>query len=175
MPIDTTARTMSAAARILVVADWTIDPHGVIAACVKRAAQRGSSFGLLVPAWLHGADWVGDPAASAPCAQRQLETLVQLGACAGLCVDAASVGDPDVMSAIVDALNERDADEILLFERSRRAHPAHPFDLVHRARRVTGRPVERFALRPTSGPHGGRSRRLLHGGRRCDADELQAA
>jgi hypothetical protein len=132
--------------RILVVADWTVDPRAVIEACRTRAAQSPASFTLVVPAWLHGLDWVGDPAAAEPCARRQLETLTELASRAGLDVVAVVVGDPDVMSAIGDALQEHDAEEILLFERSGTLRRAHPFDLAHRARRATGRPVARFAL-----------------------------
>jgi hypothetical protein len=175
MPIDTTAHAANAAARILVVSDWTVDPHAVIALCRTRAAQRAVSFALVVPAWLHGLDWVGDPAASAPCAQSQLQRLAELGARAGLDVDTATVGDPDVMSAIGDALNEHDVSAILLFERFRRARRPHPFDLGHRARRATGRPVERYALPPAAGPRGRLGRVLSHGGRHCHAEALPAA
>lgn len=74
----------------------------------------------MVPAWLHGLDWAGDPAASVPCAQRQLDKLADLSIRARLDVEVRGVGDPDVISAIGDALDGRDAAEILLFERRRR-------------------------------------------------------
>jgi hypothetical protein len=49
-----------------------------------------------VPAWLHGLDWASDPAASVPCAQRQLTNISRLVRAADLSFDAASVGDPDL-------------------------------------------------------------------------------
>jgi hypothetical protein len=49
--------------RVLVVADWTTDPEAVVAACIERRELSSGDFALLVPAWLHGLDWVGDPAA----------------------------------------------------------------------------------------------------------------
>jgi hypothetical protein len=47
--------------RVLAVADWTTDPQAIVAACVERQERSGGDFALLVPAWLHGLDWVGDP------------------------------------------------------------------------------------------------------------------
>src|SRR4051812_36765227 len=64
--------------RVLVVSDWRTDPDDVIRHCRDRAAAGDVAFALVVPAWLHGLDWVGDPLASRPCAARQLESLVRL-------------------------------------------------------------------------------------------------
>jgi hypothetical protein len=58
-------------AAMLVVADWAVDPRKVVATCAARG--RGSVLHLVVPAWLHGLDWAGDPFASVPCARRQLD------------------------------------------------------------------------------------------------------
>jgi hypothetical protein len=71
-------------ARVLVVADWAVDPYGVIAACHRRAAEGGTVFALVVPARLHGLDWVGDPYASRPCAARQLEALERIATAGSL-------------------------------------------------------------------------------------------
>jgi hypothetical protein len=149
-----------ATARFLVVADWTVDPYAVVAALRRCAARERAAFTLVVPAWLHGLDWAGDPSASVPCAQRQLDVLADLAARARLDVEIAGVGDPDVISAIGDALDGRDLTEILLFERRRRLG-RHPLALVHRARRLTGLRVRRIDL-PSPRGH-------------CDAEALQAA
>jgi hypothetical protein len=138
------------APRILAVADWTVDPGAVIAACKPRAEQ-GASFILMVPAWLHGLDWVGDPSASATCAQLQLVALTQLGRAAGLAIDVAGVGDPDPITAIGDALVTHPASEILLFARDRWAWAWNPLDLGHRASRISGLPVRRIPLRRLPG------------------------
>jgi hypothetical protein len=126
--------------KVLLVADWAIDPHTVVAEASRRSERAGTELGVVVPAWLHGLDWAGDPHASVPCACRQLETIRSLAAAAGLPLAVATVGDPDPATAIGDTLENWAADEILLFA------PAHrlalrPFDLRHRAHRMTGLPV----------------------------------
>ena len=131
--------------RVLLVSDWRTDPDGVITACRERTAGGDVAFALVVPAWLHGLDWVGDPTASRPCAGRQLDALTLLAASAGLDVRHAGVGDPDPTSAVDDALQHFAATEILLCrDRWRRGHPV---DLSHRLRRMTGLPVDTRPIR----------------------------
>jgi hypothetical protein len=161
-------------ARILVVADWTVDPHAVVAACSGQQ-EHDRSFILTVPAWLHGLDWAGDPTASAPCAQRQLEAIARLSIAAGLVVEVAGVGDPDPISAIGDALESHAPTEILLLTRMRRFEAPHPLDLVDRAQRATGLPVRRISLPAAVGPRRRRRWTLLRGGSHCESNERQAA
>jgi hypothetical protein len=130
--------------RMLLVSDWAVDPHTVVAEASRRAEAFRTEFGLVVPAWLHGLDWAGDPFASVPCAHVQLDTIRALASAAALPIAAATVGDPDPATAIYDSVEDWPPDEILVFA------PAHrialwPFDLEHRARRLTGLPVERIA------------------------------
>ena len=134
------------ATRVLVVADWTADPKAIVGACVERRERSGGDFALLVPARLHGLDWVGDPGASFPCAYRQLATIAHLADSVGFAFDAAGVGDPDPIAAIFDALDMWPADDLLLCARGRRAAVSHPLDLAHRARRATGLPVRLVRL-----------------------------
>jgi hypothetical protein len=134
-------RTNDAHNRVLVVADWTTDPEAVVSAVVERHSPPESEFALLVPAWLHGLDWVGDPFASVPCAQRQLAAIGRVAQSIGLAFHAASVGDPDPAAAICDALDDWPATEVVLCRRTRRASVAHPFDMPHRVRRAAGLPV----------------------------------
>jgi hypothetical protein len=143
--MDKTSTRDATAVRVLLVVDWAVDPHAVVAAASRRAARGPAAFDLVVPAWLHGVDWAGDPHASFPCAQRQLETVRSLLASAGLAVAGASVRDPDPTSAILDALAERRADELLLCSRDRR-FGGGPLDLVHRVRRLTGLPVTHLGV-----------------------------
>lgn len=135
--------------RVLVVADWAIDPHGVVEACTRRVDDGPSDLTLLVPAWLHGLDWAGDPKASVPCAQRQLANIRLVAGARGLGYTATVVGDADVVTAICDVLVDAPADEVLLCARSSRLH-SHSFDVAHRARRATGLPVRRIEV-PAAG------------------------
>ena len=135
----------SPARRVLVVADWAVDPRVVVTACAARIEHGAQDCALLVPAWLHGLDWMGDPGASAPCARRQLDDIGVLAGAAGLAFATARTGDPDVITAICDVLADWPADEILLCAPAHRLL-AHPFDLLHRVRRVTGLAVRHADL-----------------------------
>jgi hypothetical protein len=131
---------------VLVVADWTVDPGAVVTVARQRRDERPDMiFGLLVPAWLHGLDWAGDPRASGPCAQRQLAAVSALSAAAGLDLEIALVGDPDPATAIYDAVQDWHADEVLLCVRTHRLARG-PFDLRHRAERLTRLPVRRVEV-----------------------------
>jgi hypothetical protein len=139
-------------ARLLLVSDWSVDPHAVIAAATARDALEPAAFAVVVPAWLHGLDWVGDPMASVPCACRQLDTIQGLAAAAGLTVYDASVGDPDPVTAVADALERSPASGIILCTRARHAI-ARPLDVARRMRRIAALPVQRVATsaEPSSG------------------------
>ncbi|MFL5780108.1 MAG: hypothetical protein ACJ760_02240 [Thermoleophilaceae bacterium] len=145
-------------ARVLVVTDWSVDAQAVIDACDRRNHDRPASFALVVPAWLHGIDWTGDPRGSVPCARKQLADVTGLAATAGRRFDSAVVGDPDPVAAMYDALADWPADEIILCTRRRSAGIPHPFDLNHRTRRVTGLPVHRVDAPSSNGrPRQGRA------------------
>lgn len=163
----------AAVARVLVVADWAVDPDAVVAACRRRAAEGDVAFALLVPAWLHGLDWVGDPYASRPCAARQLEALTRLACAAGLAVERAEVGDPDPMSAIEDARVAYPATEILVCGRRHRG--ARPFGLVDRVRRASGLSVREAAIPARPSERERRGWRVLHEGGHCPSDAPQPA
>jgi hypothetical protein len=131
-------------------------------------------LGLVVPARLHGLDWVGDPRASIPCAQRQLAAIEGLAATAGLPLAAASVGDPDPLAAIGDALADWPAEELLLCTRVPCVALPHPLDLTHRARRLTGLPVSRADV-PAPGNREMDRRRLRFGRGHCVLDQPHTA
>jgi hypothetical protein len=114
-----------------------------VAAAARRHSNSQASFGLLVPAWLHGLDWAGDPYASYPCAETALLTLRELAIGAGLAVDLAILGDHDPVSAVGDACAAIRCDAVLLCTRQRRLPRRHPLDLAHRIRTVSGMPVAR--------------------------------
>ena len=150
MELDARPYTHDTAAP-LVVADWQIDAEPVVAACRQRLAP-GSALRVVVPAWLHGVDWAGDPYASVPCARLQLERIVRLCRDAGLRVIDAEVGDADPMNAISDALDHRPADQILLFAQGRHAAAGYPLSVARRAERLTGLAVHSFTVPSTSQP-----------------------
>src|SRR3954469_23770484 len=91
--------------RVLVVADWRAEARAVTAAVEERSAERVAVFSVVVPAWLHGVDWIGDPTASRPCAHVQVETLERMWAESHLPLVSAQVGDPDPVAAVEDALS----------------------------------------------------------------------
>jgi hypothetical protein len=144
LPSSKTSRE-SAPARILVVADWRTDPRTVVAACETHDSFRARSFSLVVPASLHGIDWVGDPYANVPCARRALTDLERLYRDAGLPLQSAEVGDHDPVAAIIDAVLSEPVDLIVVFALNR-GIAQHPFDLAHRAERATGLPVTSVSI-----------------------------
>src|SRR5829696_4494131 len=158
-----------ATAAPLVVADWTIDAGSVVAACRKELDGLGALH-LIVPAWLHGLAWAGDPWASVPCARRQLERIVELCLTAGLQVESAEVGDPDPLDAIGDAVCARHVGEIMLFARGRHVAAAHPLSVARRAERLTGLPVTGVATGSGSRP---KRRRFLAGAHCAPATQVR--
>jgi hypothetical protein len=152
----------TAATRTLVVADWKAEPQGVVAACLKQSFSQDQTFTLVVPASLHGVDWVGDPYANVPCATRAVAQLERLSQAAGLPVDSAEVGDHDPVAAIIDAVLSQQFDRILVCGLRRRIG-AQPFDLAHRAGRATGLPVISAPIPAAAVPQRGSWRRLRRG------------
>ena len=150
---STVTAPRSSASRLLVVADWELDARAVVAA-VSEAVRRArvETVALLVPAWLHGLDWAGDPAASVPCAEAKLRVIVESGRREGLSFDRATVGDADPATAISDAAAEWAPDEVRLLIQPRRLPFGHPLDLRHRAMRTTGLPVDSMAVGRRAAP-----------------------
>jgi hypothetical protein len=159
MEIRTDHERKTSAAPLLVV-DWIVDPEAVATAWASHL-DGGSALRIVVPAWLHGLDWAGDPWASVPCARRQLVRLGDLCLAAGLDVIAAAVGDPDPVSAICDAVDAGAVDRILLFARGRHVSATYPMSVARRAERLTGLPVQAYAA-PLA-PRAPRRRRLVGG------------
>jgi hypothetical protein len=144
----------------LVVADWRVDPEAVAIAC-RELVDDGTALRLVVPAWLHGIDWAGDPRGSIPCAGRQLESITELCLAAGLDVESSAVGDPDPVSAICDAVAAGGVGEILLFARGRHVSLGYPLSVASRAARLAGLPLRSFA---TALPPRAQRRRHFAGG-----------
>ena len=173
--MDSTETKQAPPRRVLLVADWELDPEAVVEAARNARAERPDTrLALLVPAWLHGIDWAGDPHASVPCAHLQVETIRRRCAEAGAALEWASVGDADPAAAMGDATSDWPADELLLFTRARRVRIGSPLDVAHRARRLTGLPVRRIDVRAR--PAAARRRTWLRlGAGHCAADAPQPA
>jgi len=135
--------------RILAVVDWSVDAEAV-AADLRAARDRSPAvFGVLVPSRLPGLDWIGDPHASRPCAELQLDEVTRLARSAGLAIERAIVGDPERVSAIGAFLEGWRADDVVLYDRDRIA-ANHPLSVRRRVARRTGRHVDRVVVSPVS-------------------------
>ena len=106
---------MSEPAHVLVVAHQTAATPGLLDAVRARAARGPARFHLVVPQQAHGMHKLVDPEdAGADEAQRVLEVaLPKLSQEAGHEV-TGSVGDAEPLSAIQDAVNLGNFDEIII-------------------------------------------------------------
>jgi hypothetical protein len=106
---------MSEPAHVLVVAHQTAATPGLLDAVRKRAADGHASFHLVVPRQPHGLHKLLDPEdASHDEAQAVLDNaLPKLSEAAGHEV-TGSIGDPEPLMAIHDAINLGHYDEIIL-------------------------------------------------------------
>lgn len=145
----------TASSRALAVVEWSLDPDDVAVALHEHADGRAVRFGLLVPARLHGLQWIGDPTASTPCARRQLQEVARRLRESGLDVAAERIGDPERVPAIAEALSEWAADEILVLDRGAPRHGNWPFGLVRRVGRASGLPVRSMAVQAATKTAGG--------------------
>ena len=127
--------------RVLAVADWRADPRVVADTLLAETLGEPSVFGLLVPARLPGLTWIGDPNASRPCAERHLAELERLARARGLAVEIATVGDPERAAAITAALEDWEADRVLLFD-------SRPARIARRVAKRLRRPVDPVAIAP---------------------------
>jgi hypothetical protein len=132
---------MSDPAHVLVVAHKTAATEGLIAAVSERAVRSPALFHLVVPRQAHGMHKVVDPQdAGDDEAQRVLDlALPKLTEAAGEQV-TGSVGDPEPLSAIHDAVNLGSYDEIIISTLPSRVSRWLKLDLVSKTRAL-GLPV----------------------------------
>jgi hypothetical protein len=120
------------ARKILSVIDWTVDPGEAITALAQL--QDDEEITIVVPAKLHGLDWVGDPRASIPCARRQAHALRHEAAVQGVNLRYVAAGDPDPSAAAMDFCLQWSFDEFAVI-----GFPA-------RVAKATGLPSHRLAV-----------------------------
>jgi hypothetical protein len=132
---------MSEPAHVLVVAHQTAATPALLDAIRERARSGPATFHLLVPREAHGMHKVVDPqdAGEDEAKQVLLAALPQLSEAAGATV-LGSFGDPEPLSAIHDAVNLGDYDEIIISTLPRRVSRWLKLDLVSKTRAL-GLPV----------------------------------
>jgi hypothetical protein len=106
---------MSEPAHVLVVAHQTAATTTLLDAVKERARRGPASFHLVVPRQPHGMHKLVDPqeAGEEEATQVLAEALPKLSAAAGQEV-TGSLGDPEPLMAIQDAVNLGDYDEIII-------------------------------------------------------------
>jgi hypothetical protein len=142
--------TQRATHRMLIVADRGADPIALIDALREQVAHERIEATVLVPASLHGLEWVGDPRATIPAAERHAALLQAALLNLGVARCEARVGDPDPHAAIDDALRTESFDEVLINVRSPRL--ANVFHVGLADRIETGRDTDVRDLRPGALP-----------------------
>ena len=132
---------MSEPAHVLVVAHQTAATEKLALAVAERAQQGPATFHLVVPRQPHGIHKVVDPQdAGDEAAQRVLdEALPRLSEAAASPV-SGSIGDPEPLMAIEDAVNLGNYDEIIVSTLPTRISRWLKLDLVSKTRAL-GLPV----------------------------------
>jgi len=133
---------MSSVTHVLVVANRTAATPALLAAVRARAESSPCRFHLVVPATPKGLHRIVDPEDSGQDAATQnLElALPVLSDAAGSPVEG-HVGDANPLSAIADAVHQRQVDEILISTLPARVSRWLHVDIVSKARAL-GLPVE---------------------------------
>src|SRR4051794_6746397 len=129
-PDETTIRQPSH--HVLIVADRTADPFLLVKVLRERARTERIEATVVVPASLHGLEWVGDPRATMPDAERHAALLRTALLNAGVASCETGIGDPDPHAAVDDALGAAHYDEVLISLRSPRLASAFHLGLADR-------------------------------------------
>jgi len=132
---------MSEPAHVLLVAHQTAATQGLLDAVRRRTEQGPATFHLVVPRQAHGMHKVVDPQDAGEDEARGVlsEALPKLSEAAGMKV-TGSLGDPEPLCAIHDAINLGHYDEIIISTLPRRVSRWLRLDLVSKARGL-GLPV----------------------------------
>ncbi|MGA2928579.1 MAG: hypothetical protein ABSG43_21825 [Solirubrobacteraceae bacterium] len=132
---------MSEPDHVLVVAHQTAATAGLLEAIRERSQRGPAKFHLVVPRHPHGMHKVVDPQDTGDEEAKQVldEALPKLSQAAGQQV-TGSLGDPEPLMAIHDAVNLGQYDEIIISTLPRRVSRWLKLDLVSKARGL-GLPV----------------------------------
>jgi hypothetical protein len=134
-------KPMPEPAHVLVVAHQTAATKGLLDAVRERAKRGPASFHLVVPRQPHGMHKVVDPQDAGEGEARDVlsTALPKLSEAAGQQV-TGSLGDPEPLSAIQDAVNLGEYNEIIISTLPPRVSRWLKLDLVSKARGL-GLPV----------------------------------
>jgi hypothetical protein len=141
---------MSEPAHVLVVAHQTASTQRLMDAVRSRAQRGAATFHLVVPQRPQGMHKFVDPSDDGGDEAKAVlaDALPKLSAAAGQEV-TGSVGDPEPLMAIHDAVNLGDYDEIIISTLPRRMSKWLRLDLVSKAR-GGGLPVTHVEARQTA-------------------------
>lgn len=139
---------MSPKARVLVVANRTVDSSELIAALRQRAIRSPASFTLLVPAVPRGLAWAADMKAGGAEAAPRAEIGARRMRVSGLEVETALVGDPDPVAAVSDILCGDQFDELVVATLPHGLSSWLRLSLPQRLRRMTDLPVHHVTALP---------------------------
>jgi hypothetical protein len=141
---------MSAATRLLVIANRTAESDALQRALLARAQDGRVTVTLLVPA-----SWeVGDPHGGRQSAQRHMCAAVASLRAAGLDIEGR-LGDPDPLVAVRDAWDPDRYDEVIVSTLPVHVSKWLKRDLPHLVQRLTGRPVQHVVAEATPAPTSG--------------------
>jgi hypothetical protein len=129
------------AASVLVVATRSAASDELLDALRARAARGLVAFDLVVPATPSGWAWLADMFSAADEAYMHLQAAMARFAEARLPVRRAEVGDPDCLSAVMDAVNFESYHEIIICTKGARSSRRLGTSLASRVRRLTELPV----------------------------------
>lgn len=132
---------MSEPAHVLVVAHQTAATPALLGAVRERARSGSATFHLVVPRQAHGMHKVVDPQDAGDDEANEVlaQALPKLTDAAGATV-TGSLGDAEPLSAIQDAVNLGDYNEIIISTLPRRVSRWLKLDLVSKTRAL-GLPV----------------------------------
>ena len=132
---------MSESANVLVVAHQTAATPALLDTVRERARSGPAKFHLVVPRQPHGMHKVVDPQDASDDETNAVleEALPKLSDAAGVTV-TGSIGDPEPLMAIQDAINLGNYDEIIISTLPRRVSRWLRLDLVSKAKGL-GLPV----------------------------------
>jgi hypothetical protein len=132
---------MSEPANVLVVAHQTAATPRLLEAVRERAQRGPAKFHLVVPRLPHGMHKVVDPQDTGDDETKEVlaQALPKLSEAAGQQV-SGSLGDPEPLMAVQDAINLGNYDEIIISTLPRRVSRWLKLDLVSKARGL-GLPV----------------------------------
>jgi hypothetical protein len=133
-------------ASVLVVANRTAGSDELLEALRERAGRGPAKFHLVVPATARGVSWVADMSAGTDAAEHDLEGALARLRDAGLEIDG-QIGDGDPISAITDAVNAAEYDELIVSTLHKHVSKWLKLDLPSKAAHATGLPVTHVEAR----------------------------